>query len=301
MTSDFALFLWTPHLLDYPMITILTATYNRAHELSNLYQSLVNQTSKNFEWLVVDDGSDDETNELVNNFVNENLVNVRYIRKANGGKHTALNVGFSDRKTRSWIFVVDSDDSIASNCVEVVLKEIDSLPSNYVAIRMLQINRAETKSGQNFPTHYNNYFDFINSSLSNDNADIFRKSALNGFRFPIFEGEKFMAESPLFIWLGNKGYTKYINYKGYVAEYLPGGLSEKSVVNRHKCFNSALYVYENKYRTSGIKILGRVSSGINWWRFRLFKGKPTRSFSAPKALLPFGLMLYLRDVFRKNV
>ena len=68
------------------MITVFTPTYNRAHLLPQLYQSLLQQKTKDFEWLVVDDGSRDNTKELINSFMAEGRVNIRYIYQENGGK-----------------------------------------------------------------------------------------------------------------------------------------------------------------------------------------------------------------------
>ena len=75
------------------MITVFTPTYNRAHLLSNLYQSLLQQKAEDFEWLVVDDGSTDGTEELVNQWIEEAAFTIRYFKKENGGKHTAINKG----------------------------------------------------------------------------------------------------------------------------------------------------------------------------------------------------------------
>lgn len=75
--------------------TVFTPTYNRAHLLENLYNDLKAQTYdfNDFEWLIVDDGSSDSTKELVEKFISENKLNIRYIYKENGGKHTAINLG----------------------------------------------------------------------------------------------------------------------------------------------------------------------------------------------------------------
>lgn len=283
------------------MITVLTPTFNRAAELAQLYESLVNQTSNNFEWLVIDDGSSDQTSELVKKFVDQGVVNIRYFKQENSGKHSALNFGFSNKDNKEWIFIVDSDDLLASDCVEVVLNEAGSLSSEYVSIRMLQQNKKHESMGRCYPDHFDSYFDLINSKLTNDNADVFRKSAVLDFRFPVFDGEKFMAESPLFLAMGHLGRTKFLNYKGYIAEYLPGGLSDRSVASRHSCFNSALYVYENKFKEKRLRLLERFKSGVNWWRFRLFKGRGVHPTALPVFLMPFGLVLYLKDLFQGRV
>ena len=74
-------------------ITVITPTYNRATNLRSLYRSLLSQTNNNFIWLIVDDGSTDDTNNVVSAYVAEKKIQIKYIKKENGGKHTALNLG----------------------------------------------------------------------------------------------------------------------------------------------------------------------------------------------------------------
>ena len=83
---------WIQHIYKYKF-TIFTPTYNRAYILENLYNDLKKQTFKDFEWLIVDDGSTDNTKELIDRFINDNKIDIKYIYKENGGKHTAINTG----------------------------------------------------------------------------------------------------------------------------------------------------------------------------------------------------------------
>ena len=75
------------------MITILTPAYNRGYVIHKAYKSLLQQKNKDFEWVVIDDGSTDNTKEVIEKFIDENKINISYYRKKNGGKHTALNYG----------------------------------------------------------------------------------------------------------------------------------------------------------------------------------------------------------------
>ena len=102
------------------MLTILTPTYNRAEELKRLGGSLLAQTSKDFEWLVIDDGSSDETAAVVNDFSSQASFPVRYVKKDNGGKHTAINLGVS-MISSGLTFIVDSDDWLTEDAVSTIL------------------------------------------------------------------------------------------------------------------------------------------------------------------------------------
>jgi glycosyltransferase involved in cell wall biosynthesis len=99
------------------MITIFTPTYNRAYSLRRLYDSLCKQTSNDFEWLVVDDGSTDDTENLINSFIADGKVDIRYFKQANGGKHRAINFGVREARGELF-FIVDSDDQVTPDAVE---------------------------------------------------------------------------------------------------------------------------------------------------------------------------------------
>ena len=90
-------------------LTIITTTYNREKEIIRLYKSLCNQTDKNFIWLIIDDGSTDNTNQQIQKFQSENKIKIEYLYKDNGGKHSALNFSSDNIKTE-YVLIVDSDD-----------------------------------------------------------------------------------------------------------------------------------------------------------------------------------------------
>lgn len=101
-------------------LTVFTPTYNRAHTLRRVYESLCTQTCDDFEWLVVDDGSTDFTDRLVDSFICENRIPIRYIRKENGGLHTAYNVAYENIRTPLSV-CIDSDDFMPEDAVEAIV------------------------------------------------------------------------------------------------------------------------------------------------------------------------------------
>ena len=100
-------------------LTVFTPTYNRAHTLARTYRSLCAQTRRDFEWLVVDDGSTDGTRSLVEGFMAEGLIPVRYIYKENGGLHTGYNTAYANIDTELCV-CVDSDDFMPADAVEII-------------------------------------------------------------------------------------------------------------------------------------------------------------------------------------
>lgn len=281
------------------MITILTPTYNREKTLPRLFQSLMEQSSYDFEWLVIDDGSCDGSEKLVSGYRKLAPFQVRYIKKFNGGKHTALNIGFKESE-REWIFVVDSDDWLQNDCIEKISNHVQVIPENFHSLSILRQNEKGDVIGDCFTDGLSNYLDRVYANIKGDKGDVFRKSALTGFSFPEYPGENFMAESPLFIWLGKFGNTKFINYPGYICEYQPGGLSDMSVRNRLRCINSTLYVYEKQYELLD-RFLLKSKAAINWWRFRLKNPLIKTSYRPPIIYLPFGLLLCLNDRFKTGI
>lgn len=281
------------------MITVLTPTYNRAHTLPRLFQTLCNQINQEFEWLIIDDGSNDDTEQLIASYLEKSSFKIIYIKKSNGGKHTALNLGFN-KASFEWVFIVDSDDWLDSNTIDRLTLEIQDLSYKYNSICILRAYEDGCIIGDRFPDNIATYIDRINGSITGDKADVIRKSALDGFFFPEYTTENFMAESPLFLWLGSKGKTRFINFPGYICEYLAEGLSANSISNRHRCVNSTLFVYETQYIAhDSFKLRSRAA--INWWRFRAFKRIGKKNNLIPIAYSPFGISLYVIDKIKAKV
>lgn len=126
-------------------LTVFTPTFNRAHTLTRLYDSLCRQTSKDFVWMVIDDGSTDNTGKLVEDFIRENKISIRYIFKENGGLYTGYNTAYENIDTELCV-CIDSDDYMPANAVElIVMKWTRDGSDNYCGIVGLDFF-AETKT-----------------------------------------------------------------------------------------------------------------------------------------------------------
>ena len=101
-------------------VSIFTPTYNRAYILPVLYESLKRQTNKEFEWIIVDDGSTDETKELVSKFIQEGKVDIKYYYQKNSGKHIAHNLGVK-KAGKTWFTCIDSDDYLVDFAVQQII------------------------------------------------------------------------------------------------------------------------------------------------------------------------------------
>lgn len=278
------------------MVTILTPTYNRAHTLPRLFQSLVKQTVHDFEWLLIDDGSSDNTEDIVVELKKKSPFPVRYFKKKNGGKHTALNLGFraADRK---WILVLDSDDWLCDDCVETITSVLCGDDFTFDSLSFLRVYESGEIIGDCYPEGLENLLDRSSFKVRGDKAEVFKKECLDGFLFPSYKGENFMAESPLFIWYGQRFNTKFMNYGGYICEYQSDGLSVNSVINRYKSLNSTLYVAEVKYKAHN-NITLKARAGINWWRFKLSRPSLKSEWKPPVIYLPIGMLLFFIDLVK---
>lgn len=120
---------------DYE-ITVFTPTYNRGYIIENLYKSLQRQTYKNFEWVVIDDGSNDNTKDLLDKWTSEsNEFDIVYKKVVNGGKHRAINRALNYSKGRLF-FIVDSDDYLTDDALEKILKWEDTIrkKENFIGV-----------------------------------------------------------------------------------------------------------------------------------------------------------------------
>ena len=218
------------------MITVLTPTYNRKYIINKAYESLVRQTNKDFEWLVIDDGSVDETKKLIKKFINEKKISIRYIYKKNGGKHTALNVGIKEAKG-DLILILDSDDYLSDDAIEIVYKywkkySKDKSLCGMTFLRKITNNIYKDKK---FDECVSNMIEFkYNNNNLADMCEVMRTDILREYPYPEFEGERFLSEVIVTGEISKKYNTAYIPIEIYYTEYLEDGLSRnwfKLVVN----------------------------------------------------------------------
>lgn len=212
-------------------VSIVTPTYNRGKLLVNCYESLVQQTSKDFEWIIVDDGSTDNTEEIVNQFqaVNNDFT-ITYVKKKNGGKHTALNESHKYIKG-SYVLILDSDDILDQHAVAEVICEWSKYQYDRKIAILTFLKRTMEDST---PVCTVDEFDVPVDILryrrikikSTDCCEVIRASEFKKYPFPVFSGERFVAECALWNRVAKKYQCVYINKVIYLCEYLQGGLSD---------------------------------------------------------------------------
>lgn len=178
-------------------LTIFTPAYNRAHTLPRTYESLRHQDCKDFVWLIVDDGSKDNTRDLVSKWQQQdNGFEIRYIYKENGGMHTAHNTAYANIGTELNT-CIDSDDCLAEGAVRKILQKWEQVrDKGYAGIIALDADLAGNVIGKGFPnglaeTTLTGYYA---AGGSGDKKLIYQTDVINAYPpYPVFEGEKYVA------------------------------------------------------------------------------------------------------------
>lgn len=240
------------------MISILTPTYNRGYLLSNLYNSLKKQTVKSFEWIIIDDGSNDNTGELVEEWKNnKEEFSISYFKMENGGKHRAINLGI-DKVKYNYTFIVDSDDYILEDTIEKVIKWIGTIDDkkHFAGVAGLKGFSKENKVGD-YPLNkkYKLYIDANNLerkkyNLLGDKAEIYRTELLKKYKFPEFEDEKFVTEAAVWNRIAKDGYKiRWYNDVIYICDYMEDGLTNMGIQKEVNNFKGFTYFIKLRMET----------------------------------------------------
>lgn len=213
---------------SYP-VTVFTPTYNRAYILGDLYHSLQRQTCMDFEWLIVDDGSADDTKALVASWQGEeNLFPIRYVYQENGGKCRAINRGLKEADGRLF-FTVDSDDYLTDDAIEKVIRWDGELPKDghfcgYVGNRGITPTQTPNRlfpGGYLDGTALDRY-----DQVDGERAFVFYTEIHRKYLYPEFPGEKFLTEAVTWDLMAHDGYKmRFYNDIIWIWEYKDDGLT----------------------------------------------------------------------------
>lgn len=214
-------------------MTILTPTYNRGYILDKAFNSLCRQNDTDFEWIIIDDGSTDNTESLVKAWMNEQLPFIlRYFKQENGGKHRALNKGIQEARY-DYILILDSDDYLTDDAVFKIHSWIKTIEGrdDFAGVSGLRgwINRDGHIGGNGDGREY---IDAKNNerrkyNLMGDKAEVYKTDILRKYPFPEFEGEKFLSEHVVWDTIAKDGYKlRWFNDVIYKCEYLDDGLTK---------------------------------------------------------------------------
>ena len=209
-------------------LTVFTPSYNRTYTLHKCYESLLRQTSKDFIWLIIDDGSSDNTKELVDSWINENKIKINYIYQENQGMHGAHNTAYKNIKTELNV-CIDSDDYMPDDAVEKIISFWNkNKRSDLAGIMALDAYTDGKVIVDKFPSELkeSTYFDIYNKyGLKGDKKLIFRSELTTQYPYPIFEGEKYVSLAYKYAKLDSKYKLALMNEVVCNVEYMEDGSS----------------------------------------------------------------------------
>lgn len=208
-----------------PTITVFTPTYNRKKTLRRLYESLCRQTSFDFEWLIVDDGSTEGTEAVVDSFSSTDFP-IRYFKKENGGKHTAYNLALQQAQG-TYFFCVDSDDYLTPDAIELLCGAV-SFDCGLCAYKAAADGRqlsSEFPAGAVETTAFALYDKL---GCHGEYAFVYPLHIARQVPFPVFEGERFMTESVAYDQLDKLCNVQLFPRVVTICEYQPYGLSARA-------------------------------------------------------------------------
>ena len=299
------------------MITVFTPTYNRGNLLNRLYQSLCKQIYKEFEWVIVDDGSRDNTASIVELIQKKYLRNefpIRYFNKENGGKHTAINLGVKKAQGELF-FIADSDDFLPADSLLIVHEEWDKIKhdDSFLGLSGVDADAKGNIIGSGLPKEYIDCHAWEISTVykvTGDLKEVFRTEVLRQFPFPEIKGERFCPEVLVWFRMARHYKMRFLNRIIYIADYQPNGITSAISRLRMNSPIGSMLTYSELVHYP-IPFKDKLRNSINYWRFRFClttknkAGVSPNEVDIPKIsgrwyfLAPIGYLMHLKD--KRNI
>ena len=222
------------------LITVFTPTYNRAKTLTKCYESLLEQTSYDFVWQIVDDGSTDNTEELVKGFISEGKIDISYVKKSNGGKVSAINMSLDITETELWV-CLDSDDYFFPNAIETYAREYEKIKNDPDVCGLFSVRSNPDRTpmmGMDIPHKitYETQFNLrYKQKIEPEYVQVYKTSIVNKYKYPLFPGEKYVPLSYTQDQMDQKYKFFIIHEPTMVCEYQADGITknQKKLIKRN--------------------------------------------------------------------
>lgn len=287
-------------------ITIFTPTFNRAFCLPQLYQSLVNQSNHDFLWLVVDDGSNDDTSRLIQSWISENKITIKYIYQENQGMHSGHNTAYQNIDTLLNI-CIDSDDFMPNNAIELILNKWSDLKEDNIAgfIGLDSYKNGEI-IGSKFPEYLNRakLSDiYLKHKIIGDKKLVIKTSIVKEFpQYPIFKEERLVPLGTLYLMIDQKYDWICTNDVYCVVEYLEDG-SSRNILRQYKKnpkgFGYSRLIemqYSKSFVYSFTRAVHYISSCLFQRKLDFFSKNPKKLITL--LAIPFGILFHLFLLFK---
>lgn len=299
--------------MDYskkPLLTVFTPTYNRAYSLTRTYESMKAQNSSDFIWLIVDDGSTDDTADMIRGWQDEdNLFEIRYIYKENGGMHTAHNVAYQNIDTELNV-CIDSDDALAVGAVEKILSFWKVHRNEHLAGIVgldcdMQGNLIGTDFGERNETTLSGFY---RTGGRGDKKLVLRTDIVRKYPpYPEFPGERFVPLDVLYVMIDQDHTLAVINEPLCNVEYMPDGSTRnilKQYVRNPRGFAYSRKVslnYETSFKRRCMLCTHYVSHSIFAHNKKWFSESPAKFFTVLALVPGILLTLYIKYKTKEKV
>jgi glycosyltransferase involved in cell wall biosynthesis len=293
---------------DRPTFTVFTATFNRAHTLHRVFESLKAQTLDDFEWLIVDDGSTDGTDALVRKWIDGAAFPIRYYWQENQGKHVAFNEGV--RRARGELFLIlDSDDACDPEALETFKKHWEAIPEeergSFTGVACLSRQPDGTIHGSRFPVEPLDVSSFhvrYRLGVTGEKWGFHRTEVLSRFPFPVIPGETTVPESLVWNRISQQYKTRFINAPLRIYYPTEGSWASSPLSRIRSPVSASLYYLEHAGLLEAESLWNRIRALANYVRFSLHAGVGSREMfrraRQPGAMVlayPVGLARYIAD------
>lgn len=283
-------------------LTVFTPTYNRAYCLHQIYESLCRQTSKDFCWLVVDDGSSDNTKELIAQWKEDDIIDLEYIYQENQGMHGAHNTAYTNVKTVINV-CIDSDDFMPDNAVELIINKWAEVKDDerLAGIVGYDVYKDYKTVGTKLPENLTSttlsdlYYKY---NVKGDKKLVLKTAIVNQYpKYPIYKEERFVPLHTLYLMIDQDYELACLNEALCVVEYMPDGSSLnifKQYKRHPRGFRYSRRIelkYLKNLKARIIKTLHLISSTLFIGDYKFFKDNPAKFLTF--ICLPLGLLFHL--------
>lgn len=253
-------------------ITIITPTYNRAHTLPRVFESLKNQTFKDFKWVIMDDGSTDNTSSLAAKFQEENIFPIEYYQQPNRHKFLTVLDGIREVKSK-YHMVIDSDDTYPSNALETLYNEVEQIENQdeYIGLMGLSADEDGNIVGDSYP----------NDGFDGSIFDMRYKYKVRGDKFGIFISKTYLQQ------IEGKDFSHYEG-KGYIPQsVIFNEYDSKGIKTRF--INKVVRIYlkdeNDSASVSNTRWTGKNVFGLREGHLSFINNYGNKIFSFPKAII----------------
>ncbi|WP_194767571.1 glycosyltransferase family 2 protein [Tamlana sp. I1] len=288
-------------------LTIFTPTFNRAYCLHQCYNSLISQNNKNFIWLIIDDGSTDNTKQLVNSWVDEKKIDIIYHYQENQGMHGAHNTAYKLIDT-PLNMCIDSDDWAAENAVMNILelwKQIE-FDDSIAGIVGLDADKNDNIIGSKIPENItqSTLYDLYNKHhVKGDKKLVYKTAIVKQFPpYPIYKEERFVPLGYLYQLIDQQYKLLTTNAVFCIVEYMEDG-SSLNILKQYRRHPKG-FAFSRKSRMQlGKSFKDRFKNAIHYVSSSIFNKNTAFISESPRKMLtvlaiPFGVMLHIYILYK---